>query len=51
MVKILGVCFYWGETKNMKISFPAIGRTWETSLYGVSIGNAFFGIMLRGERA
>jgi hypothetical protein len=48
--RIMGISFYWGETNNMKISFPAIGRSWETSLYGISVKDTFLGIMVRGKR-
>jgi hypothetical protein len=44
------VRLYWGKTRHMHIHFPAIDRTWETSLYGISIGNTFIGIMVRGGR-
>ena len=50
MLKIWGVYFHWGRTRNMKIYFPAIDRTWETSLYGISVKNTFIGIMVRGAR-
>jgi hypothetical protein len=44
------VWWHWGPTARMKMSFPALGRSWETSLYGISTGNVFFGVMVRGKR-
>lgn len=42
--------WYFGQTKRLQMSFPVIGVKWETSLYGFSIGNVFFGVMVRGKR-
>lgn len=50
MVKILGIYLHWGKTRHLHMHFPAIDRTWETSLYGISIHNTFLGIMVRGAR-
>ena len=50
MVKILGIYLHWGKTRHMHMHFPSIDRTWETSLYGISIRNTFLGIMVRGKR-
>ena len=46
----MGISFYWGKTRHMKIHFPAIDCSWETSLYGISIKDTFVGIMVRGKR-
>ena len=51
MKRILGISFYWGKTKVVKLKMDAPALEWPLELYGISIKNTFFGVMVRGKRA
>lgn len=48
MKKIWGIGFYWGAT-GPGVSLTVI-NTYEIAMYGISIGETFVGIMVRGKR-
>ena len=50
MKRILGIGFYWGKTKILRLKLDRPELEWHMELYGISIKNTFLGIMVRGKR-